>query len=245
MTHDPSIKDGKFYPDGGREDLDGSTRVCLSAVSGMGTIEKRVDGIWQPSSFELGPNSVWVGKNVGLAALGHHLASEFHDGHLHFHAHSGYGNGLSTHDTQQINAFAYVPAETYQPDFSEEWTGTNFEFSMTSPSHILVSAIQYKTGAVAATKPIRICIYQGTDDTGQMVFDQWYPASQFPANSDVTAEYAGYIEFDYMVDYFVRYTSTANFSLKTNDIGTIPYFTGDTSYLKEDSLLQTKPGAIG
>ena len=244
------LKEGLLYNEDdsiyikGDSDTVGSKKIIIDTDTGNAVIMRMVaEDVWQSDSFEFGPNTVWVGLSVGLAGIGHHLATESRlDNHFHFFAHSGYDGEVSTIDTKMLKAVSYTAAASYQPDFSGEWTGTTLDFTMASPSHILVSAIQYKTGSISATKPIRIQIYEGTDgsDITKRIFSQEYPASLFLANSDVTAPYAGRVEFYNGVTYYVKYTSDEDFSLKTNAAVTMPYFTGDTSYLREDDMLQIR-----
>ena len=80
---------------------------CLEYTDNA-VIQKTLDGIPKPASFETGPNSLWVGRSVGVAGLGHHLATEALDGHLHFHAHSEYVDGLSTVDAKILNAYSCI-----------------------------------------------------------------------------------------------------------------------------------------
>ena len=241
-----SSDSGEIYLNGD-DHTDGSVRIAIDEDTGFTVIEKRIQGIWQPTSFETGPNSLWVGHNVGVAGLGHHLATESVDGHLHFHAHSEFDDvtGMSVKDTQVINAYSRDADVVYQADDTGLWTGTDFSFTMAAPAHILVKSLKYKTGPTAASDIIEIRIYEGTDNTGTLIFHQKYPASDWPANTEITLLFDGLVEYDKGQDYYVKYSSASPFSFKTDVTQTYPWFSGDTIYTREENLLQTAPWVDG
>ena len=162
--------------------------------TGFAEIETRVAGIWAPASLLTGPNSLWVGRNVGLSGLGHHLATEASDGHLHFHAHSEFDGELSQSDTQVIKAFSYTEHMPVVPDESGEWTGTIYNYNYPSTDHRMFKNVYFKTGATPASKTIRFRVYEGVDDTAPIIFDQSYPSNQFPADTEIIIAAAGYLE---------------------------------------------------
>ena len=88
----------------GDEKTDGSIRLAIDEGSGITEIQRRIDGIWQPDSFEAGPSTIWVGKNVGIAAAGHHIVTENADGQFHFHTHSDFDGETSLTDAKILHA---------------------------------------------------------------------------------------------------------------------------------------------
>jgi len=225
----------------GDEKTEGSRRFSIDSDTDIPVIEKLVDGLWQPASFETGPNSLWVGRNVGVAGIGHHLVTEGADGHLHFHTHSEFENGLTTTEVQLLNAYEHLDNFNYQPDDSNEWIGQTYEFiAPPSTGDVLVQNIYIKTGSIAASNKIRHQIWSGAFDTGVLVYDQTYPASQFPANSEITLQAMGWVEYSKGKTYYTRYSSDSDFSILLNASGTFPWLSLDVSYIREDRLLQTK-----
>ena len=81
--------------------------------------------------------------------------------------------------------------------------------------------------------------WSGLDDTGILIFDQTYPASDFPANTEIRLTLEGFLEFDFGDNTFTRISSAANFSLRTNLAGTVWWLAVDFSSIKDDDLLQT------
>jgi sugar lactone lactonase YvrE len=225
----------------GDEFIEGSRRFSIDSETGFPEIQKLIEGIWQPSSLETGADTLWIGRNAGMAGVGPHLAIETRDGHLRFIPHTEFKNGVSTAELQIIDAYAYSPRMVYQSDESGSFTGKLLELSIYSPARIISNNVYYKTHSTAATKPVRIQIWKGNDDTRLNVFDQIYPASQFPADSEVQAAYSGYIEYEEDATYFVRYSSDGDFSFKMDATNTNIWIAADTSFIKEDQLLQTEP----
>lgn len=244
-AYDPAVSDGKIYLNNGREDLNGSIRFSVDDATGMGCIQKRIDDIWQPTSIETGATSVWVGKNVAIAGLGHHLATEAADGHLHFHAHSEFDGELSTSDVQVLTAYSFTEHMAVVPDESGEWSGTTYNYNYPSTDHRMFKNVYFKTGATAATAPVRFRVWEGADDTATLIFNQYYPSSEFPANTEVKIAAAGYLEFDTGQNYYIRVSSSETFSLKTTVDLLYPYTYGDISLVREDNLLQTAPWIDG
>ncbi len=237
-----SSASGKIYLYGNKYIKDS---LMMNRENNMFVFEERIEGLWQPASILSGANSIWVGHNVGLAGIGHHLATESPDGHYHFHAHSEYDGETSITDAQILNIYQYTERLVYQPDESGNWTGTIYEFISPAPAHTLVTKGYLKTHTTAASEPVHIQTWVGTDDTGAKIFDQWYPASNFPALSEIDIEYSGGLEFETGNNYFTRYSSEENFSMKMNASNTFPWVAADMGMVREDNLLQTTPYVDG
>lgn len=223
----------------GDETTEDSIRFAIDDTKQIGRIEKLIQKVWQPSSLKTGPDSILLGLNVGLAAVGHHLGTEALDGLLHLHAHEDFNGEVTEVKTRILFASLFLSEVASQPDFSGEFTGTEINFAVTSTVHIITNESFWKTGAVPATDAVRIRTYEGTDATGLLIFDQSYPASQFPINSDVTTESDGYVEIEAGLSYFTRITSNRDFSLLTNAAVTRPYQAVDLSFVRYNHLLET------
>lgn len=224
----------------GDSSTDGSIRLSIDSVSDNTQIEKRISGIWQPASFETGPNSLWVGNNIGLAAVGHHLATESTDGHLHFHAHSPFDGGLISEDTIVVDAYGYTERMVLQSDDSGEWAGSIWNSESLSSMDTISPFIYFKTGSTPASDIVRFQVWEGgAEGVGQLIFDESYPASDFPADSEIKLPLNGYLEFTAGMTYFNRISSDSDFSLKTNSAADSIWIASDISLVREDALLQT------
>lgn len=231
----------------GDESTDGSIRFTNDTESEAVMVERRESGVWQPYSLEAAPATLWVGHNVGIGGVGHHLvtkSTELGSEHLHFHAHSEFEDGISQADTAIVNAYAYYPYVPIQPDDSVDWVGTLFELVQTPGGmgiDTLLDTMYLKTGSVSATAPVRMRVWEGTDDTGRIMYDHTYATDMFPAENTITAVMSGYLEFMQNTSYFFRYESAENFSFKTNAAGTFPWTALTFSAIRENQLLQTNP----
>lgn len=244
MSFNSAIKAGKFYLNNGKEDVDGSLRLCVDVESNIGIFQKRVLGVWQPGSLELGSNTLWIGKNVGLASVGHHLTTETSDGDIHMHVHSSFDGEVTTKEARILNAFQFTSKLEAQPDDTGVFTGSILSWATPAVSDIILSKLYYYTSS-AATDNIRIRFYKGADDTGALIFDQTYPQALFPENSEVELSLVGDLEFTAGNTYAAKITSEGTFSLKSNAAQTMPHYEVDVSYIREDNLIQTKPWVSG
>ena len=237
---------GLVYVSGDGE-TEGSKRHAIDEDTGYEQIQVLEDGIFQPGPLELSNNTLFVGKNASIGGAGHHIITKSGDGHVHFLAHNEVDpiTVLATTDTQIPYPFASYTNVEVQPDDTGLWSGTTFAFPSTPPASLLSRKLHLKTGATAATSLVRIRVYQGTDDTGVLIFDQKYPQSLFTANSTISLDLRGYLEFDFGKDYYFKYESDETFSLKTNVGVTKPYYAVDYSLIREDNILQTKPWVSG
>ncbi len=186
-----------------------------------------------------------VRNDLGVSVLGHNLLVKHGGGVAGFFPHSRYQSHLTIEDTEVLYAYAYTVRYISQSDESGEWSGTVFDSIVTSPSESMTNAVYIKTGVIAATEPVRICIFEGEDETGELVFDQVYPASDFPANTEVFLKLDGASEYTAGITYFGRYKSDATFSLKTNAAGTEKWLAVDLTSVRHDSMLQTRQWTDG
>ncbi len=193
----------------GRENADGSIRLSINPFTGIARIEERIDSIWKPASFEADSSSVWVGPRVGLGGVGRHLVTEDSDSDrdLLFFAHNSFDGELSTSQARIICAYDFEIRSIVVGDDSGEWSGTVYTYNYPSPDHRILRKAYYRTGAIAATSPVRLQVWEGIDDTGPVVFDQTYPESIFIANSEIIITANGFVEFEKDLNYYVKMSS--------------------------------------
>ena len=235
-----SNKSGHLYTKGSK-DVDGSIRLSINPFSGIARIEERKDGIWSPASFETDSASVWVGPRVGIGGAGCNLITEDSDGSFNLFAHNDFDGELSTSDTHILDVYEFRIREIVVSDDSGEFTGTEYTYNYPSPDHRMLRKAYYRTGAIAATKPIRLQVWEGVDNTGPIVFDRTYPASIFIANSEIQITAEGFVEFEKDKNYYVMLSSENSFSLKTTLDLQFPWTAGDISLVRKDDILQAVP----
>ena len=233
-----------LYVDGD-ESTDGSKRFTINPETDITRIEERIEGIWQPASLETAVESLWIGQRLGVSTIGHHLLTADSNTLNHLYAHSQFDGKLSISDAKIINAVNYLERNIFQPDFSNTWIGTVYDFIILSDEDFFVLKGYVKTYNIAASEPVRFEVWEGTDDTGWRIFNQLYPPSFFPANQETSAIFDGYVEFRKDHFYFIRFSSIATFSLRVNAAGNLPWLAIDNSEFREDDMLQVVPWVSG
>lgn len=231
----------------GNEFTNGSLRFTTGVVQGNIVIEvqERIDGVWQPGSLQTGANSIFVGALVRLSVIGTRLIST-EDELLHTLSSARIEDGISIANTTVLDATAFFERVIFQPDESGEFIGTSIEtVGVNTSTHIMFGAFYVKTGSVAATAPIRIQQWRGSDDTGLLLFDQTYPVSDFPANIEIKLIVSGFLEFAFNEVGLTRISSDATFSLRANFAVDNWWFAVDFSTVKDDDLLQTTEWVSG
>lgn len=227
---------------------EGSLRLRQHVEEGEDAhMEKLEGGFWIPTSLGLGAQTLWLGHDVGLGAVGHSLiVKSATSGHAHFLAHSLYLNGLTAGDTKVVNVHTRLTRQVIESDESGEWTGNCFDYVAVAPFDLMTNSTYVKTGATAATDDIHYIIYHGTDATGEIIFDQWFHGEDFPINSEVRLVFRAPAEFNAGESYFTRIQSEGeDFSLKTDAAETVRWLATDMMLFTEDNLLQTAPWTDG
>ncbi len=219
--------------------LSNNQRIRIDEDTGIPIIQEMIEGIWQPGPIEASPETIYVGRRVGAAGIGHHFATKDVGGNLHFHAHKEFNGKLTTGNVKIVDAFNFQARRVLQADNSGTYTGQNFESQFYAVSSVLSSQRYFQTGLTVPTTPITFKIWEGNDDTGLLIFKQMYPAEDFPADSEIELSLDGYFETDEGKFYFTRITCDTDFSIKTNFAGTAPWVAVDDSDLREDDMLQT------
>jgi len=232
----------------GNESTDGSLRLNVAdfvmtrtiGFESVTEIQKRIDGIWQPTSFKTAGGSVLVGTLVALSAAGNNLITVDADENINFNAKSLVESGVTSKLANIIHASAFFVEVVFFGDTDGEFTGTVIErLDENVELHLISNKFYLKTGNTAATEPLRFQTWDGVDDSGILIFDQTYPASLFAANIDTSIGLEGFLEFTPGGDSFSRISSAADFSLLTNADESEWYVAGDFSIIQNDDLLQT------
>lgn len=232
----------------GNVSTDGSIRYEIVQTNGspVTEIQQRKKGLWQPTSFKTGAQSVKIGTLLGLGAAGSHLITTDDADRVHFHSRSELTNGVSTSFAKMLNAFAFVPRVVFRSDESSTFIGTVIEnITIDNQIHLITGKFFFKTGEKAASQPVLIEAWDGVDDTGLQIFDQEYPASDFPANTEIALTLEGFLEFNIGDDTFTRISSAADFSLLGAPTDDAWWLAVDSSFVKDDDLLQTTEWVSG
>lgn len=224
----------------GDADTDGSIRFNMNTSGNITTIQRRDGGAWNATAFEAAADTFLVGKRVGIASAGRYIITEDIDGESRFHANSEFDGQLTRHDAQITKIHTYESKRVIQPDSGNLFTGTSFGYTYPASINTMAKYAYFHTGPTAATQPVRGRIWEGTGPSGLLGVETWFPASEFPANTEIRITFDGYYEFEAGVTYYVEWDSPANFSMRTNTAATLPWFAVDALEFRKDDMLQTK-----
>ena len=124
-------------------------------------------------------------ENLSLAKVGYHIGIKIEDGPTYFSPHTEFVDGLSCCDTKILHHYNYVEREIFQSDNTGSYTGQSLTYGFVGTGDWITQSAYLQTDDIAATEPVRWEIFNGTDDTGTLIFDQTYPASGFPASTEI------------------------------------------------------------
>lgn len=228
----------KFVYINGSETQDGSIRFTLEDGETITNIEARASGVWNDTSIRVGSASVRIGRDMTLSAVAGHLET-FNPSLVQGHA-RGLIPQIQFDDagTQQLLT-PIVKAEeifvVYSGAVSETIATTiGINFS-TTPARLVENSI-HRTGTVAATQPITVSFYVGTDNTGTLFNRFRIPASLMPASSVFQINYDNTLGFESGTSIFQEFVSTTNISLAT-DSGGNPLTSHEGHTLSQISVL--------
>ncbi len=243
----PSVTDVSVYNPNeiiyikGDESTDGSIRIIPDISTGVNAeFQLRASGVWNDTGIQIAASTIFLGRDLEVKAAGDWiLTTDVQVDHEALIPHIEFTDAAGT------VPYAHVPILSpliedfpIQPDFSSEVITNAYRGSSTNPAELLVKRIKYKTGSVAATDDVTVSYNR---PPGVTFWTQNYPASHFPANSDVTIELKGLLEGFPGETINTEIDSNANFSLKS-DLSGVAYAVGDFYLLTEESLMTFESG---
>ncbi len=232
----------------GSELVDTSIRFIRDSDTDIPTIQGRTTGLWQPSPFQVSPESMHIGLGLALSKAGHHLLASDTAGHFHFYAHNIFDGETSIGDARILNAYAFLSRDVAQPDNTGTFLGTNIEFIIPATQHALIKLSYLQTDTTAATSAVRYRIWKGTDDTGTKILDQTYPYQDFPAATILTS---GTLTIGtwYVIDSYVAGDDFINVGAASNATGvefeatgTTPTTWTNSSTLRDSEIINDAEG---
>lgn len=205
----------------GDEFTDGSIRLILGSDDET-QIQKRVNGVWNLGEFELSSDTLLLGHNLSLSAIGTNLQINAIEGNKQFLA-------LDVPFDDSGSSFPRSPVLgkrsnrlLLQSIFSNENVAQQIQISITITSLQGFNYILYlKTGSIAATAPIEITITEGLIPGGFNFFDRLYGITDFPANTEIQLNLGAGLGFFTGEEILLTLSSDENFSLLGNSSGDI------------------------
>ena len=199
----------------GDESTDGSIRFSFSSEDDC-QIERRRDGVWNTTELELGEDSLLLGPNLSISALGSSVKFSSVDGDREAVPLDIPITTSGTSEPRAINAAPRFDRIVVQPVFTNELTTALIELPVTTAFQGFVYTIYLKIGSTAPTDSVTLTVSSGLTAGGKTFYNRTYPASDFAANTEVVLE--GPIDFGTFVgdEILLTISSGTAFSLLTN-----------------------------
>ena len=205
----------------GSEFVDGSIRLIFTEGDNDAHIESRANGVWNDTGFRYASSSVSIGRDLVVSGSAGFIETNN-------------PSGIIGHTRSIIRHIEFDDSGTKQPQTPildiekvfDVFTGATSEIIGTtiginlgvSHGRFLEESI-HEVGTVGSSAPIVVSVYLGTDNTGFVKDRRTLPASALVANTTLTIRYDNDLGFRAGEVNFMEFTSTANFSLKTDSGG--------------------------
>lgn len=220
----------------GDEFTDGSDRIIIDLLDDTATVESRANGVWNPGELQLAQGSLLLGREVKLSALGQHILITNPVQPQRIVLDQGF-NDFGTGFPESTILDTLVVRLLVQPDDSTELVLTQHISSIVPIALNLSSQAYLKTGTVGATGDVSLIFSEGIPPDDIIFFKQNYPASEFPANTEVIIDMSPGVNFDSNVQINGFISSDVAFALRYNATSTALWFALDTQTQGVEDLL--------
>lgn len=229
----------------GSDNVDGSIRAIPDiGVEEDEEFQLRKEGVWNDTGIQIAAATMKLGRELLVSAGGEFIRTgsisdpnfEALIPHIQF---TDDGTSQSAH---LPILSAKIIKRPFQPDDSSVRTGTNISYFGPAPSTEFVTAIYYRTGPTAATQPVTLTV-RITSFDGLIIFRQAFPASTFPANTEIKLDAIQAVSVILEQNLFVSLTSDAVFSLKVEStFNIVPWLSTDLFLVTEEDLISSTTG---
>lgn len=203
----------------GNESTDGSIRLVVDELLENVEFQFRSAGVWNVTGIQIAAASVFLGWSLKLSGVGEWLQT-FEDvtGNNALIPHVFYTDaGTGTVHSPVLNA--KLIKIIFQPDDSEEVTGTTLSIDVMGATNALLSKAYLRVGSIGATSPVMVTLRAGSS-TGVIFWQENFPASVFGTpNSEVDIELESLVETIIGDNIYVEMKSDNPISLKSNLAG--------------------------
>lgn len=243
-THDSTANREIDFPENpttiyltGDDDLNNSRRMVIDDITGVPTVETFLDGVWNLGELQLSQGSLLLGRDVSLSAAGHHIIVSTPDLELQsilleeLFDDSGSGPPLAP---------ILGPLQSRvvrQPDDSAEQTLTDHTSEDVATGRLLSTAVYLKTGSVAASEDVAMLLSEGIPPNDIVLFKINFPASVFPANSEIVIDITPGVQFVPGTQLNLSITSDVAFSMRYNAAETLLWIADDIQQLGHEDIL--------
>ena len=219
------------------ETTDGSIRLILDTLSNVATVEARTDGVWNLTEFLISQASLNLGRDVRLSAAGHHVVvTDIVVPQQSFLPETPYDDtGTMAARTPIIGS--KLTRAIIQPDESGSLTTTHHSTVFSVFLDVLNTQSYLKTGITGASADVSFILSAGIPPNDIIFFQQNYPPSKFPANSEVQIAFTPGVEFDIGEQINSNITSDNAFTILYDATLTLTWFALDFQEVGHEDLL--------
>lgn len=228
----------------GDETTDGSIRFVVDVTGDNGEIQLRTTGVWAPTGLVISAETLFIGKDTSLSAIGSELKVESIQESTKRLLLEVEFDDLGTRFPRTAVLGPLLIREVFIPFDDTELVTNSFELSGPAPETGYRYKYYNKMGSVAATSPVTMKLFRGTGTGGPLLFQKVIPASEWPANTEVEIEIPGTIRITKDIPVTVTYTSDNDFSLLGTFFDSVffPFFAFDIQLLNYEPIISTPTG---
>ena len=222
----------------GDANTDGSLRIIpdLSAETEF-EFQLRSNGVWNDTGIVIAASTIYLGRELQVSGGGEYILTKDQSSDIRsLIPHVRFDEVTGTEETVVVPKVSAISTDVIiQPDESGEITSSTIQFTGAAADLVLANALILKTGATAATGTVTLKLHRDSFTEG-LFYQRDYPASFFPANSDVTLTTDGLVELLAGQTFYITFECAGTMSLKADVTNTTPYFGGNFYFLTEDTL---------
>lgn len=200
----------------GNETTDGSLRLVADETGENVEFQRRKSDVWNVAGIQIAAASVFLGWSLKLSGAGEWLQT-FEDvtGNNALIPHVFYTDaGTETVHSPVLDA--KIIKFIFQPDDSEEVTGTTLSIDVLGAQNFLLSKAYFRVGSIGSTSPVMITLRAGSS-VGPIFWQENFPASIFATpNSEVEIELESLVETIVGENIHAEMTSDSPISLKSD-----------------------------
>ena len=224
----------------GDANTDGSMRLVFDNARFTTNLEKRVAGVWNLGALRVGGESIIFGVNLAGTAEGRFWVVA-DSSTLTRNFMPGFEVEDSGSKPARVAVFGVTNVRfVTQPINTFEFTKAAWPSIITLPFSSLTYKIYLQTGTTAPVDELTF-ILRLDDEFGATVHSQIFPASQFPANSEVELIMNPPFDFTANQPFFSTLISDTAFTLKT-DATEDAFFALDFQIYQLEDLISTPLG---
>lgn len=203
----------------GNESTDGSLRLLRDETLLNVEFQLRTNGVWNVTGIQIAAASVFLGWSLKLSGAGEWLQT-FEDvtGRNALIPHVFYTDaGTGTVHSPVLDA--KIIKFIFQPDDSEEVTGTTLSIDVLGTQNFLLSKGYFRVGSIGSTSPVMVTLRAGSS-SGPIFWQENFPTSVFATpNSEVEIALESLVETVIGENIYVEMKSDNPISLKSDLAG--------------------------